>query len=119
MVSRFNAVSKAAKHLHSQHGEVSALKLVAFELRKARRARSRERFIFGSRSRRNLQNRARRDSSQRRQATGERAQSWPDAIFGKSKEWPSRSVWAHERLILATRRISMRFDGIVREDLNR
>jgi hypothetical protein len=46
MVSCFNAVSKAAKHLHSQHGEVSALKLVASELRKARRARSRKRFIF-------------------------------------------------------------------------
>ena len=46
MVSCINAVSKTAKHLHSQHGEVSALKLVASELRKARRARSRERFIF-------------------------------------------------------------------------
>jgi hypothetical protein len=45
-VSCFNAVSKAAKHLHSQHGEVSALKLVASELRKARRARCRKRFIF-------------------------------------------------------------------------
>jgi hypothetical protein len=46
MVSCFNAVAKAAKHLHSQHGEVSARKLVASELRKARRARSRKRFIF-------------------------------------------------------------------------
>ena len=46
MVSCINAVSKTAKHLHRQHGEVSALKLVASELRKARRARSRERFIF-------------------------------------------------------------------------
>jgi hypothetical protein len=45
-VSCFNAVSKAAKHLHSQHGEVSARKLVASELRKARRARCRKRFIF-------------------------------------------------------------------------
>jgi hypothetical protein len=46
MVSCFNAVSRAAKHLHSQHGEASALKLVASELRKARRARCRKRFIF-------------------------------------------------------------------------
>jgi hypothetical protein len=46
MVSCFNAVSKAATQLHSQHGEVSALKLVASELRKARRARCRKRFIF-------------------------------------------------------------------------
>jgi hypothetical protein len=45
-VSCFNAVAKAAKHLHSQHGEVSARKLVASELRKARRARCRKRFIF-------------------------------------------------------------------------
>jgi hypothetical protein len=46
MVSCFNAVSKAAKHLHSQHDKVSAHKLVASELRKARRARCRRRFIF-------------------------------------------------------------------------
>ena len=45
-VSCFNAVARAAKHLHSQHGEVSARKLVASELRKARRARCRKRFIF-------------------------------------------------------------------------
>jgi hypothetical protein len=44
--SCFGAVAKAAKHLHSQHGEVSARKLVASELRKARRARCRKRFIF-------------------------------------------------------------------------
>jgi len=44
--SRFNAVAKAAKHLHTQHDEVSAGKLVASELRKARRARCRKRFIF-------------------------------------------------------------------------
>ena len=46
MVSCFNAASKAATQLHSQHGEVSAFKHVASELRKARRARSRKRFIF-------------------------------------------------------------------------
>ena len=45
-VSCFNAAAKAAKHLHSQHGEVSARTLVASELRKARRARCRKRFIF-------------------------------------------------------------------------
>jgi hypothetical protein len=45
-VSCFSAVAKAAKHLHSQHGEVSAGKFVASELRKARRARCRKRFIF-------------------------------------------------------------------------
>ena len=42
----FDAVAKAAKHLYSQHGEVSGRKLVASELRKARRARCRKRFIF-------------------------------------------------------------------------
>jgi hypothetical protein len=45
-VSCFNAVAKAAKHLHGQPGEMSARKLVASELRKARRARCRKRFIF-------------------------------------------------------------------------
>lgn len=45
-VSRFNAVAKAAKHLHSEHGKVSARKFVASELRKARRARCRKQFIF-------------------------------------------------------------------------
>ena len=42
----FDAVANAAKHLYSQHGEVSGRKLVASELRKARRARCRKRFIF-------------------------------------------------------------------------
>jgi len=37
---------EALAHLHSQHGEVTARKLVASELRKARRARCRKRFIF-------------------------------------------------------------------------
>jgi hypothetical protein len=45
-VSYFKGVSKAARHLHSQHGEVTAQKLVASELRKARRARCRKRFAF-------------------------------------------------------------------------
>jgi hypothetical protein len=45
-MSPFNAVAKAAKHLHSQHDEVSARKFVACELRKARRARCRKQFIF-------------------------------------------------------------------------
>jgi hypothetical protein len=45
-VSYFNGVSKAARHLHSQHGEATARKVVASELRKARRARCRKRFTF-------------------------------------------------------------------------
>ena len=59
-VSCFDAVAKAAKHLHSQHGEVCARKLAASELRKARRARCRKRFIFWELVARNLQSRARR-----------------------------------------------------------
>jgi hypothetical protein len=45
-VSYFNGVLNAARRLQSQHGEVTSRKLVASELRKARRARSRKRFTF-------------------------------------------------------------------------
>jgi hypothetical protein len=45
-VSYFKGVSNAARHLYSQHGELTAHKLVASELRKAKRARCRERFSF-------------------------------------------------------------------------
>ena len=44
--SYFKGVSKAARHLYSQHGEVTAHKLVASELRKAKRARCRKQFAF-------------------------------------------------------------------------
>jgi hypothetical protein len=45
-VSYFNDVLNATRRLQSQHGEVTASKFVASELRKARRARCRKRFTF-------------------------------------------------------------------------
>jgi hypothetical protein len=45
-VSYFNDVLNATRRLQSQHDQVTAGKLVASELRKARRARCRKRFTF-------------------------------------------------------------------------